>query len=366
MPELVKRCRQWSYHRQFLGKQGANLTSVLNQVIGVYSAHPSGPLSLYSRVKSFDPKAFHALDLKRHALRIPAMRLSVHLVPRHTASRIFAATVPPATDPIWAKRYSQKGRAMPPGKYETWKKEILELAFEPAPAKTFKDQTLIPADILKAVLNRMAYEGFLVRVGSKSLRSNNISYASASEWANDFLETVPIDKSRSWLAGRYLHAFGPARVEDFQWWAGITAGVARKAVTSQKTVYLGEGYVLLASDQDEFESFKAPRKDRVDLLPQWDCYTMGYAPDGRARIVDPDFQDRIYGAIGATGGNAFGTVLVNGEANGSWSFRFKGTEMAVTLGMFEKPNAKLKTDLSDRFDELAKLLDAKSVSFRKS
>ncbi len=72
------------------------------------------------------------------------------------------------------------------------------------------------------------------------------------------------------------------------------------------------------SKSKDFESFKAPTQDSLDIFPQWDSYTMGCAPDGRERFVSSDMQGNIYGSIGATIRNALGVVLVNRMAHGSW------------------------------------------------
>ncbi|HZA45577.1 MAG TPA: hypothetical protein VE568_09790 [Rubrobacter sp.] len=46
------------------------------------------------------------------------------------------------------------------------------------------------------------------------------------------------------------------------------------------------------------EAAQAPGPDAVDLLPKWDCYTIGYAYDGRLRLVHPDTQERVYTPAG--------------------------------------------------------------------
>jgi len=113
-----------------------------------------------------------------------------------------------------------------------------------------------------------------------------------------------------------------------------------------------------------FESLKKPKKDVLDLLPQWDCYTRGYAPDGRERFVDSEMQDQVYGALEATGGNALGVVLLNGLALGSWKSRFKGQQkMLVSLNMFGKPTRNLEQQIETQFKEIATLLAARRLEF---
>lgn len=170
----------------------------------------------------------------------------------------------------------------------------------------------------------------------------------------------------TWLAGEYLRAFGPVRIKDFQWWAGISATQAKMAIPKNDTASVGNDYLLLAHDRNEYETFSLPSKDSLNILPQWDSYTMGYAPDGRGRFVSPDMQHHIYGSLGATGGNALGTLLINGTAQGSWKSRFAGNQMKVILNMFEKPSSRLNSAIAARFNEISLLLKAKSGVIQKN
>lgn len=362
MPDILQTIRCWSHRRQCLGRQGGNAAQVLRDVIGVYSAHPSTPLSLAARLVAFDENDLYRLDEQRLALRIPAMRLSVYMVPRETAHLVFEATIPPASDPSWEKRYSGKGRGVPTEKYPAWRETILHVAGTPLTAAEIREKTDIPDELLKPILNRMAFERRLLRVGARSLRSNIIRYVATETWLGAPLPVVSQEEALAWLAGEYLRAFGPARIKDFQWWAGVTAARAKKAVAAHDTVDIGNGLLLLSGDLPDFERCIAPAKDSVDVLPQWDCYTMGYAPDGRERFISPDMQPHLYGKLGATHGNALGAVLVNGLACGVWTSRFAGSRLNVTLNLFGKPSAAIRKKITAQFDDIAALLQAKSLA----
>jgi len=354
--DFLHQIRQWSHHRQLLGHRSANAEEVLQQITGVYGTHPSGPLSLLARVQNFTPAAYHLLDAQKKAFRVPAMRESVYLLHAAQAATVFSATLPPANHVYWQKRYTQPGRHIPPELYEPMKQAILQTAITPMPPDYLKQTLQIPDAILKPLLNRLAFEGFLLRVGATGLRANNITYVSAAVWAGGQLVRVPEPQALAWLAAQYLSGFGPARVKDFQWWAGITAAKAKEAIAATPTVELGGGLLLPAALLPQFENFKATPEDCLDLLPQWDSYTMGYAPDGRQRFVNPDKQERLYGKLGATGGNAMETVLVNGLAHGVWKPAISGNKINLSVTLWEKPGAKLTHLLQGQFAQLANFL----------
>ncbi len=123
MNDLNERMRYWSHGQQQLGKQGESASQVLKDVIGVYSSHPTAALSLFARMGVFDEQAFLQLDEHKLAMRVPAMRESVYWVPKETAHLVMSATLPLPDDVYWEKRYSQKGRDIPPEMYEEWKND---------------------------------------------------------------------------------------------------------------------------------------------------------------------------------------------------------------------------------------------------
>jgi hypothetical protein len=194
----------------------------------------------------------------------------------------------------------------------------------------------------------MTLEGVLLRVGAGSLRSNALRYVAADDWLeHPGLPQADPDEALSWLAGEYLRAFGPARPEDFRWWTGVSKERATAALGSVETVEVGGGYLLPSAAREDFEAVEAPERGSVDLLPKWDCYTMGYAPDGRRRFVRPEARARVYN-----------------EAAGAWEARFAGGGggMQVDLELFERPGALLEKAVEYRFEVAASLLGARSVS----
>jgi len=363
MPDILH-ISSWSYTRQFLNKQGNDAMQVLKDIVGVYSWHPSASLSLLARIKTLTEKDFQSLDTKKNVLRIPAMRLSVHMQATEIAPLVFAATIPAADDPCWEKRYGA-GDKIPSTKYQQWRKELLATCKKPFTVSELKQSVSIPEEAIKFLLNRMCFEGDMLRVGSASLRSNILSYITTDAWAKKSFVKEDPDKALQWLASAYMQAFGPIRIKDFQWWAGVSAGRAKTAIAAHDTTDIGDKYLLLTNDLSAFEKHQLSKIDTIDILPQWDTYTMGYAPDGRQRFVSPDMQQHIYGALGATGGNGLGTILINGTAHASWDSHMESNKMNVSSNIFEKITAKSEKQITQQFESIASLLQAKSLEVNK-
>jgi hypothetical protein len=356
--EMTTRLRAWGYRRQRLGRDATDPLDALRSVIAVYSSHPTAPLSLLARSRSLDADRFAGLERRREAIRIPAMRGSVFLVPTETASRILGATRTPLKK--LASRLIYGGFDL--DSYEALKPRVLEAAREPVSASALQEAVPTDGQLMVAV-RVMSYEGLVLRVGT-SLRSDSFQYVATDAWLGEPLPDRNPDEALAWLANTYLRAFGPARVEDFAWWSGVTKTRARRAIAEHETVDVGEGLLVPADQQDAFESVDPIDPESVDILPKWDAYTMGYAPDGRGRLVDQEHLLRAYSSArtqyGATAGDGLPLVLRGGRAVASWTHRFDGNRMRVEVGPFASDVLPV-LDLESLFDDAGALLGATSV-----
>jgi hypothetical protein len=164
---LHERARWWSYGRQRLGRQEPDSGRALRDVVGVYSAHPTGPLSLHARVRSFDGDSFRRLENERTVLRLPAMRTSIHIVPRQTAHLVFWATHKPMSQQRWRIRDA----GISEDEYTRLRSEILQAARRPKTARELREDLSGTEMSLRPVVQTMTMEGTLLRVGAESLTS---------------------------------------------------------------------------------------------------------------------------------------------------------------------------------------------------
>jgi hypothetical protein len=321
--------RAWTYERQKLGRAAPHAAAALKAVVGVYSAHPTAPLSLHARTKALDAAAFRRLD----AIRLPAMRQSIHLLPRTTAHLAFRATPAPPNDRVKRFRHFK----LTDDRYATIRAQLLKAATTPLTQEEMRAATGADAKELKGVSAQMTRDGELVRVAAGGLRSNELRYVAAT------IDEADADEALAWLAGEYLRAFGPVRAKDFAWWSGAGAKAAKAALAEHDTAELDDGLLIRARDAAAFER-TTPLKDTVDLLPKWDCLQMGYAPDGRDRFAHPDVIDRCYDFRG----DGMPVILVDGEAAGTWA--------GMEPEFFDGATRKLRAAVEDRLDEVRAFL----------
>ncbi len=356
--DLPRRLRAWSYLRQRLGRSAPGPTEALRGVVAVYSSHPTAPLSLLSRSASFAAEHLGEMEHRREVLRLPAMRQSIFLVPTETAPRIFAATRLPMEKHAGRLRYA----GLDWDEYTRLKHRVLEHTQEPVTARALQQAIKIDERLMTAV-RVMASEGLMLRLGS-SLRTDSLRYVATDAWLGHPLAEADPMRSLQWLAEEYLRGYGPARVVDFAWWSGVLRRRAAAALGDARVVDVGDGLLLPSDQQTAFERVEPVAAEAIDLLPKWDAYTMGHAPDGRQRLVADEHLGRAYSttgsASGATAGDGLPLVLRGGLAVASWSHRFAGNRMLVKVVPFE-PGA-LSSPRDERaFDEIGRLLGAAAV-----
>ena len=334
--ELVERLRAWTYRRQRLGRAAEHAGEALRDVVGVYSSHPTTPLALLARSRAFAPTDLGEMEQRREVVRLPGMRLSVFLLPTELAGRIVSIT----RQPIEKHARLLKHAGLTVEDYLRLKAHVREVLREP----------LLPAELPAALggvgdmsaearivtgVRIMGYEGEVIRIGS-NLRSSTLRYVATEAWLGHPLEAIDPDEALRWLADRYLRGYGPARAADFAWWVGVSRTRARAALASLDTVDLGDDLLLPADQADAFAQVAPPDPDAIEALPKWDAYTMGYAPDGRQRLVADEHLKLAYsqGGGGTLPGDGFPLLLRGGRAVATWGHRFAGNRMQVTVTPF--------------------------------
>jgi hypothetical protein len=163
-----------------------------------------------------------------------------------------------------------------------------------------------------------------------------------------------------WLVRRYLAAFGPATLEDVQWWTGFTKGEteeALQAIAPLRVVVEGmEGECwMLTEDARRLDAFAPPEIPWVSFLPALDPYIMGYRD--RSRFLSPAH----YGKVFDRAGNAMPTVWVDGRVVGAWGQRKNGS---VVYGLFVPVNRTACSLVNARRCELEVFLQGEPLGLR--
>jgi hypothetical protein len=136
------------------------------------------------------------------------------------------------------------------------------------------------------------------------------------------------DEALAALAKRYFTSHGPATLDDFDWWSGLSAGDARRALEMVKPELMsvaaeGKTYWFVEAD------IKA--KELAFLLPAFDEFIISYK-DRSATITSENHKRAV-----SSNGMFFPTVVVNGQTVGIWKRAIKKDKVIVELAYFINP-----------------------------
>jgi hypothetical protein len=354
VPDL-EQIRWWSWRRQRLDRSCRGIDDCLHSIVGVYSANPQGALSLLARV----PRVMHGMVdgaiESRTALRLPAMRRTVWMLSAETAHLAFRAT-----ENVGPYRWLLNRAGVSDEEYARLEREILLAAGRPMTADLIREAIKDPPEKLGPVIQTLCAEGKLLRIKPKTVSSNTFGYCATRVWLGHEIAEADPTEALVWLAGDYLKGYGPVTTEDFAWWTGVKPADADAALRAHDPADIGDGFLMWPTDLKAFEGTR-PFANRVNLLPAWDSYTMGYAPPSRARFADPSMLPFLYDK----GGNAAPVILIEGAVGGLWDYTLSDRRIEIRIGLFEEPTPRALESIEGEAGLVAGYFNARDVTIKR-
>jgi hypothetical protein len=176
--------------------------------------------------------------------------------------------------------------------------------------------------VASRLLTLMSADGRVVRTRPRGgWTSTQFRWATLDAWVGD-VERPDTATALTEMARLWLQSYGPATLDDLQWWTGWTKTRTRAALEALDTIEVdldGASGLLLA---DDAEPVPAP-DPWVALLPALDPSAMGWKH--RDFCLGPH-----RGLLYDVNGNAGPTVWADGRIVGGWAQRDDG-EVAVRL-----------------------------------
>jgi hypothetical protein len=174
------------------------------------------------------------------------------------------------------------------------------------------------------ILWQLAQEGFIC-FGARQAKQP--TFALLDEWV-PAATAKERDVALAELASRYFTSHGPATLQDFAWWSGLTMADARDALEMSKShlvqeVINGRTYWLSAS-----VPFAKDRRPTAYFLPAYDEYTVAYKD--RSAVLDPLHAQRA-----STGNGIFKPIIViDRQVVGTWKRSFEKGSVVITPNLF--------------------------------
>lgn len=147
------------------------------------------------------------------------------------------------------------------------------------------------------------------------------------------------DDALATLTKRYFFSHGPAQIQDFVWWSGLTTTDAKQGLELNKAHLTSE--TIDGKTYWFTESFQPPDKTlkTVFLLPGFDEYFIAYKD--RGAILDPKHAKHL----NLGGGMLNGALVVDGRMVGGWKRTFTNHGVVISVEFYEKIAAAHKKEL---------------------
>ena len=185
-------------------------------------------------------------------------------------------------------------------------------------------------------------------------RGQEATFVRRDRWLADWDDT-PGEEAEDWLLRKFLHAYGPATVQDFAFWAGMSVRDAKRIwrrIASDKCDVSIEGSPAAILKQDlPLLMARAQGPETVRLLPHFDVYLLGHR--SKSHLVDASQYKRVFRAAGWISP----VVLIDGRVAGVWSHTRRGKVTQVLVEPIGTLSAHQRSAIEKRATDVAAFFD---------
>lgn len=177
-------------------------------------------------------------------------------------------------------------------------------------------------------LNLIMYHAELMGVVCGGVvKSNKLTY----RLLDPNKEIFDKEESLSKLAYKFFRSHGPATIQDFIWWSGLTISDAKKAVESIKKDFIFE---TVGSDTYILHNFSSHVKDNnlIHFLPAFDEFMVSYKD--RKEFLHPQHNKKVIVSNGVF--RPF--ITKDGKIIGTWRKTLNKDKVKIFTDFFELPN----------------------------
>ncbi len=151
-------------------------------------------------------------------------------------------------------------------------------------------------------------------------RGKQQTFALFAEWVPPGRD-LSGDAALGELAHRYFQSHGPATVNDFAWWTGLTVTQAQRGLRQVEDAFTPVSESAAVYWSSPAKPRRASPARKAHLLPAFDEYTVAYAD--RSAAVDPSILRSVGYGIGAN-------IVIDGRVVGLWKRVLKKDQVAIS------------------------------------
>jgi Winged helix DNA-binding domain len=160
------------------------------------------------------------------------------------------------------------------------------------------------------------------------------------------------DEGLAELTSRYFRSHGPAQIQDFAWWSGLTVADIKRGLA-----HAGSALDHHAAGGKDywFDSESAPQRkppQTAHLLPNFDEFTVAYRD--RGALLDPELP------FDPQGGILSNVVTVGGIVRGSWRRTLTPKAVRVEVRLLGALVPAVRTAVERAAEQLGRFLERKA------
>lgn len=137
------------------------------------------------------------------------------------------------------------------------------------------------------------------------------------------------EEATSRLAQIYFTSHGPATIQDFVWWSGLSITESKRALETVKSNLLSETVDNQTYWFPNTLSIPEPDKNTVFLLPAFDEFIISY----KDRTDSLPFED--HNKAVSNNGIFRPIIVVNGQVTGLWKRRTQNDKVTLETNLFQ-------------------------------
>ena len=188
------------------------------------------------------------------------------------------------------------------------------------------------------VLKDLSYQGLIIHgpPGDGPGRSGEVSFVQTEDWLGSGPPASPpvdADTALSVLLTRYLQAYGPASVQDFAYWSGVTVARTRRALelAGDQVGPADPGLRAGSSGPGGLLDIEPPGGPGgpvpVAFLPKFDSYVLAHRD--KFYLEEP-YRREVFRAAA----DVAATVVASGMVVGTWRWQGSGSSRSVAPSLF--------------------------------
>ncbi|MBN1815291.1 MAG: AlkZ family DNA glycosylase [Anaerolineae bacterium] len=164
--------------------------------------------------------------------------------------------------------------------------------------------------------------------------------------------SLPREEALVRLARKYYSSHGPATLQDFVWWSGLSVGDARRGLEGAKSDLVSEEI-----DAQIYWLAESPHTDQSDkravhLLPAYDEFLISYR-DRSASLPPDHFKNAV-----SENGVFRPTIVAGGQVVGLWKRAAKGNRTFVETSLFAPQSDPMGNMISEATEKYGRYLES--------